>query len=32
MLNFEMGARKAGANGHWESLEHGNDVAAFVVG
>jgi hypothetical protein len=31
MLNFEVGARRAGVSGHWELLEHGNDVAAFVV-
>lgn len=31
MLNFEVGARRAGVSGHWELLEHGNDVAAFVA-
>jgi hypothetical protein len=31
MLSFEMGARHAGASGHWEFVSHANDVAAFVV-
>ena len=31
MLNFEMGARRTGVSGHWDFLDSGNDVAAFVV-